>query len=241
MLVDAGVSPKVLVHRLASLGAVLGPRDIHGIVATHHHGDHFAHAARLAAAFEAPIFMHRGIEAEQVVRTADARIYEVGRAFRVGDLTVDTVFVPHDAPQVAVRIDDGVAAIGVATDLGRINAALVGLLSTCDAALVEANHCPEMLAYGPYPERIRARIGGGLGHLSNPQTAELATKLVGSRLSRLWLGHLSNENNTPERALDVVGSAARRIDVEVLPTASALALEVRSARPYQLALFGAGR
>jgi hypothetical protein len=47
---------------------------------------------------------------------------------------------------------------------------------------------------------------------------------------------LSRSNNTPARALEVVATRARRIDVDVLPAASPVALDVRSLRPYQLGL-----
>ena len=137
----------------------------------------------------------------------------MGRSFRVGSLEVSTERVPHDAPQVAVRVASANHAIGYAVDVGRVTAPLTTLLASCDVALVEANHCSEMLAFGPYPTHLRHRVSGGLGHLSNTQTAELAQKLVGSRLGRLYLGHLSRSNNTPERALEVVASAARRMIV----------------------------
>jgi phosphoribosyl 1,2-cyclic phosphodiesterase len=160
----------------------------------------------------------------------------VARPFRIGELTISTVLVPHDAAQVAIRIDDGASALGVATDVGRVTPALVTLLAECDAALVEANHCSELLAFSEYPDVVKRRVAGGFGHLSNDQTAELAARLVGSRLARLWLGHLSQSNNTPARALEVVATRARRIDVDVLPAASPLALDVRSIKPYQLGL-----
>jgi hypothetical protein len=72
--------------------------------------------------------------------------------------------------------------------------------------------------------------------LSNTQTADLAARLVGSRMARMWLAHLSRSNNTPARALEVVATRARRIDVDVLPPSSAVVLDVRSTRPYQLGL-----
>jgi phosphoribosyl 1,2-cyclic phosphodiesterase len=234
--VDAGVGPRVVAARLAAVGVTLARGDLHGILASHHHGDHFGEIERLAQVYECPVYLHQGIDARRLRERIEIRTYDVGRAFRIEALSVEAVLVPHDAPQVALRVDDGGCAIGIATDVGRVTPALVGLLAGCDAALVEANHCSEMLAFGSYPERIKRRIGGGYGHLSNGQTADLAARLVGSRMARLWLGHLSSENNTPERALEVVGSAARRIDVEVLPQASPCALDVRHRRPYQLAL-----
>jgi phosphoribosyl 1,2-cyclic phosphodiesterase len=268
VMIDAGVGPRLVAARLAELGMELRPGELHGIVATHHHGDHYGHADRLASAFQAPLYIHGGLEppparsrrrrdaaeleldeddppssaaAPSSVERAcpdpiEVRRYEIGRDFRIGEVTVTTVQVPHDAAQVAVRVSGATAAVGVATDVGRVTPGLVGLLADCDAALVEANHCTEMLAFSEYPDVVKRRVGGGLGHLSIEQTAELAARLVGSRLSKLWLGHLSRSNNTPSRALEVVASRARRIDVDVVPGTSAVALDVRSIRPYQLGL-----
>lgn len=233
VLVEAGVAPRTVASRLAELGVPLGEvgTELHGIVATHQHGDHFGHADKLASTFGAPLHVHGGIAIER-----ESERYEIGRPFRIGALTITTVQVPHDAAQVAVRIDDGASAFGVATDVGRVTPGLVALLGECDAALVEANHCSEMLAFSEYPDVVKRRVGGGWGHLSNAQTAELAGRLVGSRLARLWLGHLSQSNNTPARALETVATRARRIDVEVLPAASPVALDVQTTRPYQLGL-----
>ena len=162
--------------------------------------------------------------------------YVPGRPFRIGSLSVLAEHVPHDAPQVAVRIASADHALGVATDVGRPTAQLAALLAACDVALLEANHCTEMLAFGPYPPRLQKRVAGGLGHLSNAQAAELAARLVGSRLGRIYLGHLSRSNNTPERALETVGQAARGMDVGVLPHGSVCALDVRRSRAFQLPL-----
>lgn len=234
ILVDAGVGARTMQKRLAALGA--GAHAIDAIVATHQHGDHFAHVERLSEAFAAPIYLHDGIEGGRVRARFPVTRYDIARRFQIGAIAIEAHIVPHDAPQVALRLDDGAHALGVATDVGRVTSTLTSLIARCDAAIVEANHCPEMLADGPYPARLKRRVAGGLGHLSNEQTAELAARLVGSRLSRLWLGHLSKANNTPERALDVVASAARRIDVGVLPHGAVCALSVRSTKPYQLAL-----
>jgi phosphoribosyl 1,2-cyclic phosphodiesterase len=238
VVIEAGVGPRVATARLAELGVELADGGVHGIVASHDHGDHFGHADRLATAFAAPLYLHGGIGRASEVDTESVAVerYDVGRPFRIGELTLTTVAVPHDAAQVAIRIDDGTSALGIATDVGRVTPGLVSLLAECDAAIVEANHCTEMLAFSEYPDVVKRRVGGGFGHLSNEQTAELAARLVGSRVARLWLGHLSRSNNTPARALEVVATRARRIDVDVLPSSSPVALDVRSTRPYQLGL-----
>ncbi len=236
VLVDAGIGPQKASDRLASLGAELLPRGVDAIVATHEHGDHFGQIEKLARAFRCPVFLHGGIEGLRVRKRFACTEYQIGRSFRVGELEIETEIIPHDAPQVAVRVASPDHALGIAVDVGHVTEKLVSLLATCDAAIVEANHCPELLAWGPYPERLKRRLSGGLGHLSNRRCAELAAQLVGSRLGRLWLGHLSSTNNTPERAFETVAEQARRIEVGVLPHGTPLRLDVRRVRPVQLGL-----
>ena len=60
-----------------------------------------------------------------------------------------------------------------------------------------------MLDSGPYPRNLRERIYGGHGHLSNEQAAEIIYSNR-NRLKRVWLCHLSNNNNTAERARTTV-------------------------------------
>jgi phosphoribosyl 1,2-cyclic phosphodiesterase len=112
-------------------------------------------------------------------------------------------------------------------------------LSACDLVLLESNYCPRMLEAGPYPPRLRARVAGPLGHLANEQAAQLARSLEDTRVAQLVLIHLSRANNSPERALDVVTSAVRRLPVQAIPHGDPRALDVRSngAAFEQLPLF----
>jgi phosphoribosyl 1,2-cyclic phosphodiesterase len=227
LLLDAGLGPKQLAGRMRDLGHDLFPRGADGIVLTHHHNDHFAHVEPLARALKCPLYMHRGISAARVRRRWPTRDYDAGKPFVVGDLEVRAHWIPHDAPQVALSI--GVAGgprFGLATDLGHVPRGLVAFLGECDAALVESNYCPELLAVGPYPERLRARIRGGYGHLANQETAELAAQLATTRLARLYLGHISRSNNTPERALAAVVPRASGLAVEAIPHGAPRLLDV---------------
>ena len=239
ILVDAGLGPRALEARLEALGVPLqreGRCAIDAILPTHHHGDHFGGVEKIARMLGCMVYLHDGVEAPRLRRRFPVRSYAMGQTFRVGALEVHTEHIPHDAPQVAVRVASADKAIGYATDVGRVTTNLLGLLARCDAALVEANHCTELLAFGPYPSHLRARVAGGLGHLSNTQTADLAKKLSGSRLVKLYLGHLSNSNNTPERALETVAGAAHRMNVAVLPNGAVSPLDVRRRHAFQLAL-----
>ena len=58
-----------------------------------------------------------------------------------------------------------------------------------------------MLAEGPYPEWLKARIRGPGGHISNVESAELLRATASKRLQWACLAHLSQDNNTPAVAL----------------------------------------
>ena len=73
--------------------------------------------------------------------------------------------------------------------------------------MLECNHDTQMLARGPYPEALKRRVGGGLGHLSNLQSAALLASLGVGQLQHLVLTHLSEVNNSPELARGAVVAA----------------------------------
>ncbi len=246
VLVDAGIGPKAAARKMRELGCDLFPRGVDGVILTHHHGDHFAHAEPLARALRVPLYMHPGISASRVRARWEVREYKPGVPFRIGSFEVAALAVPHDAPQVALAITSGDGTrFGVATDLGHVPPALTPFLGSCDAALVEANYCPRMLEVGPYPEHLRRRIRGGLGHLANEQTAELAASVARSRLATLYLRHISRSNNSPDRALEVVRPRCQGLRVEAVPHGASRAIDVprswrtwgaRAPRGEQLAL-----
>jgi phosphoribosyl 1,2-cyclic phosphodiesterase len=57
-----------------------------------------------------------------------------------------------------------------------------------------------MLATGPYPESLKRRIRSRRGHLSNTAAATCLRE-IGGHIGSVILAHLSEVNNTPERAL----------------------------------------
>ena len=58
-----------------------------------------------------------------------------------------------------------------------------------------------MLLDGPYAWSVKQRIRSSHGHLSNEQAGTLLAESVGESLEHLVLAHLSDENNSPDKAL----------------------------------------
>ena len=100
--------------------------------------------------------------------------FQPGDVLRFGAVAVHTLATPHDALEsVAFVVEHGDKRLGIFTDLGHPFAALEQALLGLDAAYLESNYDPEMLANGSYPPELKARIRGAGGHLSNQEAAAL--------------------------------------------------------------------
>lgn len=218
VLIDCGISTKQIRTRLAEAG--LGEAPIDAVLVTHEHTDHVGAAAvlarNLAKTRPTPFFMTPGTARHLDPRVRPDGIEEIraGGAFRVKHLLVEPFPIPHDtADPVAYRISLGDVRVAVVTDLGRPTQLVARQLRDCDVAVLEFNHDEDMLMEGPYPFPLKQRIRGSHGHLSNRQAAELLTMGLGGRLRHLVLAHLSEENNTPARALAAARGALKEADV----------------------------
>jgi len=241
VVVDCGVGPRAAHEKMCEMGEPLFPRGADGIVITHAHDDHAAKLGPFARATRAPVWLHDGIDLPRARRKLPVRRYDTQRPFRIGAVVVDAFEIPHDAPQVALRLSEGDRSVAVVTDLGHIPRGLDRFLGACDEIFLESNYCPEQLAIGPYPHSVRRRVSGPEGHLSNEDAAELVARLEGTRVSRVHLCHISENNNTPERALEVVRARANRIEVDAIRRACVFEITPapRTSNTFvQLGLFG---
>ena len=103
-------------------------------------------------------------------------------------------------------------AIGYLTDTGIVvEETRQGLLGA-DLLVLESNHDVDMLLSGPYPYALKRRVLGSEGHLSNADAAAFAADSARAGTHSIVLAHLSEENNTPQLALDTVGHMLERAD-----------------------------
>ncbi len=211
LLVDAGLSARDLLQRVVAAGA--DPGAIQAVLVTHEHTDHIRGLDAFAKRLDLPIYGTPGTVAEfllhrkstrRPVETCAVRTYE---RFVIGEFTVEPLPLSHDAREpCGFAIEAGGARLGYCTDTGIVPDGVRERLARCDALVLEANHCPRMLEEGPYPAMLKRRIRSRRGHLSNEQTAELLCSFSGD-LAAVMLAHLSDTNNTPERARSAVEHA----------------------------------
>ncbi|MCI8417461.1 MAG: MBL fold metallo-hydrolase [Lachnospiraceae bacterium] len=210
LLIDAGISGKRVEAGLKELD--LCGRDVDGVLITHEHSDHIKGLGVLARKFALPIYGTRGT-LKAIKRTANLgpipeelfREIKPDVDFQVGDLTVSPFRVSHDAAEpVAYRLTCQGKSAAVATDLGVYTDYTVEKLQRLDVLLLEANHDIHMLEVGGYPYYLKQRILGERGHLSNESAGQLLCRVLHDNLKRIFLGHLSKENNYAELAYETV-------------------------------------
>ncbi|MGQ9504765.1 MAG: MBL fold metallo-hydrolase [Thermogutta sp.] len=199
ILLDAGISARQVQLRLAEHGKRLDA--IQAVVISHSHRDHIAHVGVYQRKLRLPAFMTK--DASQWVSDLDetlCQFFSPNEQLAFEHLTVEPICTPHDAPTpLAFVVSDGKHRLGVLTDLGHPFPELQRAFISVDAAILESNYDPVLLAKGDYPEWLQARIRGPKGHLSN-QEAAMLVKQHGRHLQWICLAHLSQHNNTPEIA-----------------------------------------
>ncbi len=210
LLVDAGISAKRIEAGLKELE--LEGKDIQGLLITHEHSDHIKGVGVLARKFGIPIYATEGTIA-QMKETAslgkvDESLYHTIHAdehFQIGDVDVEPFRISHDAAEpVAYRFQCDEKSAAIATDMGVYNDYIVDHLKGLDVLLLEANHDIQMLQVGPYPYILKQRILGNRGHLSNESAGQLLCKVLHDHMKKIYLGHLSKENNYAELAYETV-------------------------------------
>jgi phosphoribosyl 1,2-cyclic phosphodiesterase len=209
ILIDAGLSAVEIERRLHSRN--LHPRNLDAVVVSHEHTDHIQGAGVLSRRYQLPVFIN-----ESTLAAAEAQLGSVyatvkfhsGLSFPIGDLRLHPFSVSHDArDSVGFTVQMGATKVGIATDLGTATQLVCHHLSGCRLIVLEANHDPKMLEEGPYPWHVKQRIQSRLGHLSNEASRDLLGEVSHHGLKHVILAHLSETNNTPEKALSVVGEA----------------------------------
>ena len=183
--------------------------DCDGILVTHEHSDHVKGLSTFLKKNPLPVYGGADtldfLDANGIVPPACELNTLSSREEDIGAFGVTAFPTSHDVPCVGYRIHTpDEKTMTIATDLGVLTPPVHEALSGCDLVALESNYDLRMLRTGPYPYYLRARIESARGHLSNDECSAKLLELVQEGCKKFALCHLSQENNTPQLALQTV-------------------------------------
>lgn len=225
VLVDAGISGIQTKRNLLSIDR--SDTDLSAIFLTHGHTDHIASAGVLSRKLDIPIFATDGTwEAIDKrggigkVKPENKRYIHSGHTESFYDMHVTAFAISHDCYEpVGFVFENNTAKVAVATDMGVVTKDVFSHLLDASVLLLESNHDKDMLENGPYPRFLKNRIKGMKGHLSNDDCGTLIQKLSQQskiKAKKIYLGHLSEENNSPSAAIETVSTMAYGKETEIV-------------------------
>ena len=215
ILVDMGMGFKVIRDSLAFHKRDI--RDIEAIFVTHGHYDHTKGCVPICNNTSCNIYCDAS--AMYPIRNSKAEriAIEMNREFEpLPDLRVKPFSVPHDYSRTCgYTFTYKDTKLGYLTDCGKMSDEILDELCGSRVVVIESNHDIEMLKNGPYPKQLQKRILSRHGHLSNEDCARSVAWLYERGTRNFILAHLSEQNNTPELALETTLNEIKGTDAFV--------------------------
>ncbi|PEJ58662.1 MBL fold metallo-hydrolase [Bacillus sp. AFS002410] len=204
LLVDTGLSGKAMESLFKEINKDI--KEVSGILVTHEHSDHIKGLGVLARRYQVPIYANEKTWKAMnhligEIPTEQKFIFNMETTIQFGDIEVESFGVSHDAaePMFYVFHHNGKKFVTI-TDTGYVSDRMKGIISNADMYIFESNHDVEMLRMGKYPWSIKRRILSDVGHVSNEDAALAMADVIGDKTKRIYLAHLSQDNNMKELA-----------------------------------------
>lgn len=203
IIIDMGISYLTLKRSLEENS--LSFSNISGILITHCHKDHTSGLSTLINKTKINVYIPEKMYDSLKEYVPKDRCIFVDDTFNINDVSIELIHTSHDAPSsVGYIIEYNNKSLVYVTDTGYINRKYLNKMIGKDLYLIESNHDEVMLMDGPYPRFLKERVISDKGHLSNNTTAKYLSKLVRDNTKNIILAHLSENNNTEEKALEAI-------------------------------------
>ena len=207
ILVDVGITAQQLMMGLTQNDLSLD--NIKAILITHDHIDHVKGLEVLTKQKPIPIYAHsdclQGLAEGKATKNVDTQLFnevEPAQPFRISDIDIESFPVMHDGRgAMGYFFEYKGHTLTIATDIGMLDNVVKEQIRRADNIVIEANYDKEMLENGNYPYLLKQRIASPVGHLSNDESARFLAEIYHPQIKNIMLCHLSENNNTPELAM----------------------------------------
>ena len=187
---------------------------IKGVLLTHAHQDHMRCLYPAVNRCHCSVYSTMGVMGQLLQRcriSGRIRDHHVPIfkeiPFRVLDMEITAFETSHDVKSVGFSIEYEGERFVVATDMGLITPRAEHYMSQATYLMIESNYDRHMLDTGRYPEMLKDRVRGPMGHLDNEVAAQFVREQCREGLKHVFLCHLSKDNNTPDKALAAMRAA----------------------------------
>lgn len=205
ILIDAGKNQKYLETALNQINLSL--KDIDYILITHTHADHTSALKTIVKSHKPTIVLTELMYQDLDYLKNYENILLLTDNLELEDLVIENIKTSHDTSDSrGYIVTQGNSSVVQITDTGYLNQKYFKKLQNKTIYIFESNHNIEMLMHGRYPKWLKVRVSSDVGHLSNESSAFYLTKLIGENTKEIILAHLSEENNTPELALETLNN-----------------------------------
>lgn len=197
VMLDCGFTKKYLLEKMKEEG--IDPNQLDALLITHDHSDHIK---QLKAFAHLPVYSVCPLEIG--IRLTP---YE---SFEINDLKVTPIAASHDAKGCCGYLfeQEGTSLLYL-TDTGYVSKTNLKMMENLDYYILESNHDVEMLMKTQRPFSLKSRIYSDHGHLCNEDCAYVLSQVVGPKTKEITLAHLSEEANTPQKALETARSSLK--------------------------------
>lgn len=203
IIIDMGISYLTLKKSLEENS--LSFSDFSGILITHCHKDHIKGVSSLIKHTNLNVYIPEGMYDSLKEYIPYPKCVFIEDKFNINDIEIELIHTSHDAPySVGFIINHNNRSLVYVTDTGYINRKYLNKMVGKDCYIIESNHDEVMLMDGPYPRFLKERVISDKGHLSNKTTAKYLKKIIGPNTKTIVLAHLSENNNTEEKAIEAM-------------------------------------
>ncbi len=231
IIIDAGLKVRTVMPMLQASG--IDPAMVAGVMLTHDHIDHTRSVYGLVSRHKQygwRVFCTQKMFDRLVTRSyVSEKITDYFKPiskidpFELAGFTITPIETSHDsADSMGFMLETEGHSFALVTDTGYVSDQAKVCMRRAHTIMIESDYDTDMLWNGPYDHDLKVRIDGDKGHLCNEAAAQAVTQNHSPQLRHVLLCHLSEENNTPQKARDTMrhaldGCGATQVKVTVLP------------------------
>lgn len=213
ILIDAGCTMTYLNEKLIENNTNLNNIDY--IFITHTHSDHVSSIKNIIKKYSPTIILTIPMLEDLPYLKTYENIILLEDDMIIDNLLIENIKTSHDTSDSrGYIINEGDSSVVQITDTGYLNQKYFNKLKNKTVYIFESNHNADMLLNGRYPGWLKRRVASDKGHLSNESSAFYLSKIIGSNTKEIILAHLSEENNTPEIALETLQNEFKDHEIE---------------------------